>query len=226
MVGRIVTAAQTSPRYLAIICDWSARINGGENTVFTTSARSQNRDFRMMRADACHDLRGSCTGCHIDDGRTGKNLAFGDFIILRDRGDDRDVHHRHGRFDGFRRCRSVDDHAGRALHLRHHGQLCHTRTGGGASTHADEQRHLRHGEQRLRDHRFAGERVYREDGVRVRVADNDRIGGIGERFERMTFDGDAAATLRDDFRNPGVGGGESAFDLRRTVGASRHVRHG
>lgn len=43
----------------------------------------------------------------------------------------------------------------------------HTRTGGGASTHADEQRHLRHGEQRLRDHRFAGERVHREDGVRV-----------------------------------------------------------
>ena len=70
-------------------CDCvGARINGGENTVFTTSARSQNRDFRMMRADACHDLRGSCTGCHIDDGRTGKNLAFGDFIILRDRGDD------------------------------------------------------------------------------------------------------------------------------------------
>ena len=80
-----------------------ARINGGENTVFTTSARSQDRDFRMMRADACHDLRGSCTGCHIDDGRTGKNLAFGDFIILRDRGDDGDVHNRYGRFDGLRR---------------------------------------------------------------------------------------------------------------------------
>ena len=44
---------------------------------------------------------------------------------------------------------------------------------------------MRHGEQRLRDHRFAGERVHREDGVRVRVADNHRIGGIGERFERM-----------------------------------------
>ena len=174
----------------------------------------------MVGADAGHDLRGSRARRHVDDGRTGKNLAFGDLIIRCDGGDDGNIHHRHGRLDGLRRSRGVDDHAGRALHLGHHGQLRHAWTGSRAAAHADEQWHLRHREQRLRDYRLSGERIHREYGIGVGVADDDRVGGVGERFERMPFNGDAAATLGYDLRNPGVGGREPSLDPCGAVGAA------
>ena len=77
-----------------------------------------------------------------DDGRTGENLAFGDFVVFRDCCDNGNVDHGHGGFDGFRWCRRVDDDACRTLHFSHHGQLGHTRTGGGASSDAYEKWHF------------------------------------------------------------------------------------
>ena len=75
-----------------------------------------------------------------------------------------------------------------------------------------EQRHLGYGEQRLRDDRLAGERVDGENGVGISVANDHGVGGIGERFERMAFDCDAAAMLRYDCGHSRIGGGEATFD--------------
>ena len=88
-----------------------ARFDGGEDAIFGSASRCQDRYFRMMRTYACHDLRGACSGCDVDDGRTGENLAFGDFVVFRDCCDNGNVDHGHGGFDGFRWCRRVDDDA-------------------------------------------------------------------------------------------------------------------
>ena len=180
-----------------------------------------------MHADACHNLSGACACRHIDDGCAGKDLAFGSLIVFRDCGDDWNVNHQHGGFDGFRRSGRIDDNACRALHFGHHGQFGHTWTCGGATAHAYEQRHLGYGEQRLCDDRLAGERVDGENGVGIGVANDHGIGGIGERFERMAFDCDAAAMLRYDCGHSCIGGGEATFDTRGSITGARHVRcHG
>ena len=120
-----------------------------------------------LRLQLLRAWRRPCNGAcrHIDDGRAGKDLTFGGLIVFRDCGDDWNINHQHGGFDGFRRSGRIDDNACRALHFGHHGQFGHTWTCGGATAHAYEQRHLGYGEQRLRDDRLAGERVDGENGV-------------------------------------------------------------
>ena len=141
-----------------------------------------------------------------------RNLAFGDFVVFRDCCDNGNVDHGHGGFDGF---------AGAGALMTTPAAPCISATMASSVTRGPvvvpPPTPTNNGicatvSNACADHRFSSERVDGENGVGIGITDDRSVGGIGERFERMAFDCDAAAMLRYDCGYSRIGGGETTFD--------------
>ena len=116
-------------------------------------------------------------------------------VATYDRGDDGDVGDVGDVLDHLGSGGGVDHAARRALHL---GDGCHlygALTGRSPAAHADKDRALGDGQQRLRNGRLRREGVNGKHGVGVGVADDRDVGGVDKRLDATTEERKAAGLL-------------------------------